>query len=215
MSDTAYLYVFDTMADWEPAFLMAELRTGRYFKHDRAPYEVKTVALTDEPVVTMGGLRIMPDCTLKDCHPDNSAVLILPGGETWLEPIHTGIFAKAEEFLARGLVVAGICGATIGLAQAGFLNNRYHTSNNLDYLKAVTNNYTGEDKYCQKLAVTDGGLVTASGIAPIEFTYEVLRVLDVFETPTLEAWYQLYKTGEGKYFIALMAAVDLAKLKMI
>ncbi len=37
----------------------------------------------------------------------------------------------------------------------------------------------------------------------------------VFEASTLEAWYQLYKTGEGKYFIALMAAVDLAKLKMI
>ena len=27
-----YLYVFDTMADWEIGYLMAELNTGRYFK---------------------------------------------------------------------------------------------------------------------------------------------------------------------------------------
>jgi putative intracellular protease/amidase len=207
MSEIAYLYVFDTMSDWEPAFLIAELRTGRYFKHNRAPYEVKAVALNDEPVLTMGGLRIMPDCTLKDCHPDNSDLLILPGGDTWLQPFHSGILAKAEEFLAAGLVVAGICGATIGLAQAGILNNRCHTSNDLNYLKAVSNNYTGEDKYCQKLAVTDGGLVTASGIAPIEFSYEVLKVLDVFETSTLEAWYQLYKTGEAKYYLAIMESI--------
>jgi len=207
MSKIAYLYVCDSMADWEPAFLIAELRTGRYFKPDRAPYEVKTVALTDDPVITMGGLRIMPDCTVKDCYPDDSALLILPGGDTWLDPIQAGILAKAEEFLAAGLVVAGICGATFGLAQAGILNNRCHTSNNLDYLKAVCNNYKGEDKYCQKLAVTDGKLVTASGIAPLEFTYEVLKVLDVLEASTLEAWYQLYKTGEAIYFIALMESI--------
>ena len=29
-----YLYVFDTMADWEIGYLMAELNTGRYFKRD-------------------------------------------------------------------------------------------------------------------------------------------------------------------------------------
>lgn len=207
MNEIAYLYVFDTMADWEAAFLIAELRTGRYFKHNRTSYEVKTVALTDDPVLTMGGLRIMPDCTLMDCHPDNSGLLVLPGGDTWLEPVHSDILTKAEDFLAAGLVVAGICGATIGLAQAGILNNRYHTSNDLNYLKAVSDNYTGEDKYCQKLAVTDGGLITASGIAPVEFSYEVLKVLDVFEASTLEAWYQLYKTGEAKYFFAIMESI--------
>lgn len=203
----AYLYVFDTMADWEPAFVISELKSGRYFNHNQPPCEVKTIALTGDPILTMGGVRIMPDITVSQCHPQNNSLLILPGGDTWLEPVHAEMLTKAKEFLAAGSVVAAICGATFGLAQAGFLNDRFHTSNNLDYLKAVCNNYTGEEKYCHKPAVTDGGLITASGVAPLEFASEVFKALDVFEESTLEAWYQLYKTGDAKYFFALMQSV--------
>lgn len=207
MNRIAYLYVFDTMADWEAAFLIAELKSGRYFKQNQPPYEVKTVALTEDPVLTMGGVRIMPDVTVSQCQPQNKSLLILPGGDTWLEPVHSDILTRAEEFLAAGSVIAAICGATFGLAQAGLLNNKFHTSNNLDYLKAICNNYTGEEKYCRKPAVTDGGLITASGVAPLEFACEVFKALDVLETSTLEAWYQLYKTGDDKYFLALMQSM--------
>jgi len=34
MNSTVYLYVFDTMADWEVAYLNAELYSKRYFKRD-------------------------------------------------------------------------------------------------------------------------------------------------------------------------------------
>jgi len=203
----AYLYVFDTMADWEAAFLISELKTGRYFKQNLPPCEVKTVALTEDPVLTMGGIRIVPDITVSQCHPQSNSLLILPGGNTWLEPVHAEMLTRAEEFLAAGSVVAAICGATFGLALAGLLNDRFHTSNNLDYLKAICNNYTGEEKYCRKPAVTDGGLITAPGISPLEFACEVFKALDVFEESTLEAWYQLYKTGDAKYYFALMQSV--------
>lgn len=53
-------------------------------------------------------------------------------------------------------------------------------------------------------AVTDDNFITASGIAPLEFSYEVLKRINIMKTGTLEAWYQLYKTGEPKYFYALM-----------
>lgn len=32
MNSTVYLYVFDTMADWEIGYLTAELNSGRYYK---------------------------------------------------------------------------------------------------------------------------------------------------------------------------------------
>lgn len=32
MNNTVYLYVFDTMSDWEIGYLTAELNSGRYFK---------------------------------------------------------------------------------------------------------------------------------------------------------------------------------------
>lgn len=32
MNNTVYLYVFDTMADWEIGYVTAELKSGRYYK---------------------------------------------------------------------------------------------------------------------------------------------------------------------------------------
>jgi putative intracellular protease/amidase len=208
MKKTVYLYVFDTMADWEASYAIAELHSRRYFRKDAIKYEVKTVGLTNEPVVTMGGVRIMPDISLEALTADHAGALLLPGGDTWLEPVHTPLLEKVKEYLAAGVCVAAICGATIGLAQAGFLSERHHTSNDLDYLKAVCPLYTGEAFYRQEPAVTDGNLITASGVAPLEFAYQILKKLDVFLPQTLEAWYMLYRTREAKYFYALMESIQ-------
>jgi hypothetical protein len=96
----------------------------------------------------------------------------------------------------------------MGLAQAGLLNSRWHTSNDLAYLKMICPNYTGEQYYKMESAVTDGNLITASGIAPLTFTKHVLKAMDVFSPKTLEAWYQLNKTQESKYFYALMESIQ-------
>jgi putative intracellular protease/amidase len=208
MKKTVYLYVFDTMADWEASYAIAELHSGRYFRKDAIKYTVKTVGLTNEPVVTMGGVRIMPDISLDALNADHAGALLLPGGDTWLAPVHTPLLEKVKEFLGSGVCVAAICGATIGLAQAGFLSERYHTSNDLDYLKAVCPAYTGEAFYRQEPAVADGNLITASGVAPLEFAYQIIKKLEVFLPQTLEAWYMLYRTREAKYFYALMESVQ-------
>jgi putative intracellular protease/amidase len=130
--------------------------------------------------------------------------LILPGGETWTEVIHKPILGLAERCIQENVLVAAICGATIGLAQAGLLNSRPHTSNDLEYLKMICPTYTGEEFFQKQPAVTDGKLITASGIAPLEFSMHVLKALDVFAPHKLDAWYGLYKTQEAKYYYALM-----------
>jgi putative intracellular protease/amidase len=207
MTMIAYLYVFDTMADWEPGFLIAELHSGRYFRKDAEKHIVRTVGITKEPVVTMGGVRILPDVSLGECNAAGAGVLILSGGHTWLEDIHVPMMEKVKEFLDAGVFVAAICGATMGLAKAGLLDNRPHTSNDLGYLNAVIPTYTGKAFYRPETAVTYGNLITASGVAPIDFAREVLRELKVFSDETLEAWYQLYVTHEAQYFYALMESL--------
>jgi transcriptional regulator GlxA family with amidase domain len=103
--------------------------------------------------------------------------------------------------------VAAICGATVALASAGFLNNRPHTSNDLDYLKATCPAYQGEAHYRHEPAVTDGDLITATGVAPLEFAYHILKQLDVCTADTLDAWYKLYVTHEPRYFFQLMQSL--------
>ncbi|WP_025683800.1 type 1 glutamine amidotransferase family protein [Paenibacillus maysiensis] len=208
MNNTVYLYVFDTMADWEIGYLTAELNSGRYYKKGLAPSKIVTVGIEKIPVTTMGGLKILPDIKLDECSLESTDALILPGGDTWTETIHQPILKIVEGCLKEGILVAAICGATMGLAQTGLLNSRWHTSNDLEYLKMICPTYTGEKYYKMESAVTDGKLITASGTAPLEFSVHVLKALGVFSSKTLDAWYGLNKTQDSKYFYELMNSIQ-------
>jgi hypothetical protein len=56
-------------------------------------------------------------------------------------------------------------------------------------------------------AVTAGNLITASGLAPVEFAYQIFRSLDVMAPATLEAWHGLFTTRQPEYFYALMGSL--------
>ena len=90
------------------------------------------------------------------------------------------------------------------MANCGLLDGIKHTSNNLGFLKMACPNYKGEENYCNKPAVTENNLITASGIAPLEFAYEVFKKTGIMENSVIEAWYNLYITKDGKYFLELM-----------
>ncbi len=96
MNNTVYLYVFDTMSDWEIGYLTAELNSGRYYKKGLTPSKIVTVGIEKIPVTTMGGLKILPDIRLDECNIKNADALILPGGDTWTEIIHEPIIKIVE-----------------------------------------------------------------------------------------------------------------------
>ena len=90
----------------------------------------------------------------------------------------------------------------------GFLDSRKHTSNSLEYIKIVCPNYKGENYYEMEPVATDENLVTASGVAPLEFAMEVLKKIDVFAPDTLHSWYKLNKTHKLEYFFQLMNSIN-------
>lgn len=90
MNNTVYLYVFDTMADWEVGYLTAELNSGRYYKKGLTPSRVVTVGIDKSFVTTMGGLKILPDIEHDECNIESADAFILPGGNTWTETIRGG-----------------------------------------------------------------------------------------------------------------------------
>ncbi|WP_252314235.1 type 1 glutamine amidotransferase family protein [Sinobaca sp. H24] len=203
-----YLYVFNTMADWEYGYVTAELNSGRCFKKGTKPLNVITAGADKEMITTMGGVSIKPELSIEECLAEQGSLFILPGGDTWGGSIHEAAMKKIREAIQAGAVIAAICGATIGLAQAGYLDTRRHTSNDLDYLKMVCPGYKGEALYEREPAVTDDNVITASGIAPLEFAREVLKKMDVFTPNTLHAWYYLNKTHKPEYYYQLMEATS-------
>jgi len=207
MTRILYLYVLDTMADWEPAYLLPELVSGRFLASPDLRYQVRLCGLTRDPITTMGGLPLVPDITIDEIEAASDRLLILPGAMTWLEPVHEAVLSKVRKMLDIGMVVGAICGATMALANAGMLDNRPHTSNDLGALKQFCPGYSGEKFYESKPAVIDGNLITASGFAAVDFAYEVLKKLGVMKEETLEAWYQLQLTKKPEYFYRLMESL--------
>jgi putative intracellular protease/amidase len=208
---TLYLYVPETLADWEPGHVLAELRSGRYLKDPSLRYNIVPCGRTMDAITTMGGIHIAPEVLMGDIQPVPEDVLILPGADTWLDPTQGPVIAKVRKLLDHGTVVAAICGATLGLANAGLLDNRPHTSNDPGALKMFCPHYHGEKNYVNEPAVTAGNLITASGLAPVEFAYHVFRKLGVMSPATLEAWYGLFTTRKPEFFYTLMESLSTTR----
>jgi putative intracellular protease/amidase len=204
-SPTAHVAVYDTLADWEVGHLLAELRSGRF---TGAPFDVVTVAESPGPVTTMGGVRIQPDAVPADVDPAGSDLLVLPGAAMWDAGGGEPFAALARRFLDAGVPVAAICGATAGLARAGLLDGRAHTSAAPEYLAAT--GYAGGDRYVDERAVVDGDLITAGPQSPVQFARAVLERLGLASRETLAAYEAVFHRGDQAAFPVLMQAQGAA-----
>lgn len=205
MPQAVHLFVFDSLSDWEPGYAVAGINTPQY-QREPGRYVVQTVSTGGRPVRTAGGISIQPDGALESLTPGESALFILPGGSSWDEGHNMEAVACARAFLDAGVPVAAICGATSGLARGGLLDRRRHTSNAREYLAAT--GYSGGALYEDAPAVTDDLLITASGMAPLEFARAIFERLAVYPPAVLDAWYNLFSTRDPQYFAALMAAAE-------
>jgi putative intracellular protease/amidase len=196
-SRTVHLAVYDTFADWETGHVTAHLA-----QHG---WTVRTVGPTTGAVTTMGGVRIQPDLALAELTPDGSGLLILTGAQAWDTGDELAPFAaRAREFLDAGVPVAAICGATLGLAREGLLDDRAHTSAVSFYLAA--SGYAGGRHYREADAVTDGDLITAGPTEPVAFAREVFARLGVYEGKRLDAWYRLFHDSDALAYAVLEGA---------
>ena len=205
---TVYIYLLATLADWEIGSLTAELNSRRFFRPDAPQLIVKTVAVSKNPVKTMGGLTIIPDCTIDEIEMSEKTVLILPGADTWSDAENAQIIQKASVLLSKGGSVCAICGATVALANAGILNNRPHTSNGRGFLDMFCPDYKGQKFYVDQPAVSDGNLITGSATGSLMWAKLIIEKLGLFKPETLEAWYEYFSTGNAEHFFALMQSVQ-------
>jgi putative intracellular protease/amidase len=181
--------VFDGFADWEPAFALAGLRSW-------GNLPVVTVGYGNHPITSMGGLRVLPDLALADLVPDQTRMLLLPGGDAWLEAEPPDLLLESLAALeARDVPIAGICAATAILARAGFFRGRRHTSNGKDFLHQHADGYETAALYEDALAVRDRGVISASGLGAVEFAKEIFAELEVLGEADLRLYEEMYRSG--------------------
>lgn len=192
MKKTILLFLLSNYADWEAGYVSAELNSDE----DINPYCIKTISISDEPVHSMGGLRVLPDYSIETI-PEEYEALILIGGTGWRESESEKIVPLVKAALQKDKPVAGICDGSVFLAKHGFLNDVKHTSNSLEDLKEyAAHEYTNAQGYINEPAVADGNIITANGTSPLEFARLVFTKLHLDSDEVIKKWYDFNKLGE-------------------
>lgn len=200
---TVYLGLYDQLADWEYGHVAAQVSLQQ-FQQRPGRYEIKTVGLTVDPIRTIGGVRMLPDIVLSEVSLDDAAMLVLPGSDGWEDGSLAAFGKLARRFREAGKPVAAICGATVGLAAEGLLDDVAHTSNYLEGLGS----YGGASLYRDERVVRSEGVITAGGGSALEFAREVLAELETFSPETLRAWYEFNRDDTVEAFGKLVASVQ-------
>ncbi len=158
-------------ADWEAGGVLALLR--EYLK-----VQVEIATPTGDPETSIGGVLAAADYRFDDPVLSDADVFILIGSDEWSKGENPAISALIRQAFADGKPVAGICAGTTALARAGLFDGKKHTSNGKDWLEGVAPGYAGGEHYVDTpRAVTDGKLVSASGLAPVTFAAAVARLI--------------------------------------
>ncbi|MDE7438405.1 MAG: DJ-1/PfpI family protein [Muribaculaceae bacterium] len=190
------LYVLlPDFASHEMVYLMEAVSSDETQLKSNPKYVNKIVAPTLEPVTAIGGFRVLPDYSFENM-PDDYAALVLIGGYGWLTPVADKVTPIVRKALDKGIIVGAICNGASFMAKHGFLNSVKHTGNGLDQLKLWGREaYTNSECYIHQQAVSDGGIVTANGSGVLEFTKELLLLLENDTPERIEMYYQFNKQG--------------------
>ncbi len=190
------LYVLlDNYAEHEIAFLPGAVNTDQQGFRKNPKYVNKMVAPTMEPVKSIGGMRTLPDYSF-DTMPEEYAALILIGGYGWMSNEAEGVLPIVKQALNKSIIVGAICNAVSWMAKQELLNNIRHTGNGIDQLKLWGGDrYTNVAGYVNEQSVSDGRIATANGSGYLEFTRELLKLLENDTTEMIDGWYAFMKLG--------------------
>lgn len=191
------IYATETMSDWEYAYLTTQVAEAEAQVPDR--FKVLFVGESLEAVRSKGGIEVVPSLTLQDIqNRTDIAAFVVPGADTYFDG-HEQLLETIKVLNKNEVLLAAICGGTVAFARAGVLDHCKHTSNAKGFLSAV--NYANIDGYKEEDVVFDGGVITASGLAPVLFTAAVLRAAGVYPDDVVDAWLQLYEQRTEAAFV--------------
>jgi transcriptional regulator GlxA family with amidase domain len=132
-------------------------------REEPSPFNVFLVAETKNPVVTAGGMKVLPDYDLADCPP--LEILVVPGGwGTRKEMNNERLIGWIAERAKEVETLASVCTGALLLGKAGLLDGRRATTHwrSLDWMQELFPKTRVEKRLH---FVEDGALFTSAGIS--------------------------------------------------
>jgi transcriptional regulator GlxA family with amidase domain len=132
-------------------------------REEPSPFEVCLIAEKNAPVVTTGGMQVIPHSTFASC--PRLDILVVPGGWGTRRELHNPAMLAWLRLRASEVeTLTSVCTGAMLLGAAGLLDGRRATTHwrSLDWMResfpAVTVDY---DQH----VVEDGAIITSAGIA--------------------------------------------------
>jgi transcriptional regulator GlxA family with amidase domain len=132
-------------------------------REELSPFNVFLVAETRQPVVTTGGMKVLPDYELDDCPALD--ILVVPGGwGTRKEMSNKRLLGWIAARAAQVETLTSVCTGSLLLGKAGLLEGKRATTHwrSLDWMQEL---FPGTKLERQVHFVEDGNLLTSAGIS--------------------------------------------------
>lgn len=181
---TLLVYIYETCC-------LSEVSVIGWMINTTKAMQIKTFALTKDPITTLEGWHLTPDFALEEIKNTSEYLgLLFPGGEDII--LTPRLQEIILDFDSHKVLIGAICAGPTHLALAGILKNyRYTTSRLADHYKDLpeTDPFPRENFVDQRW-VKDQHIITADGVALIDFTDQILLHLQWYEDDADRKWFQ-------------------------
>ncbi len=176
------VYLYDGMADFEITFL-THLLGGDAGK------ELITMGLTTNIIVSKAGLQYIPHTTIDavfNNYDDNDYEgIIIPGG--WYKEVSNSLIKLLYRLHDDKKLLAAICAGPRFLAKADILKEVKYTTSVTEWTDAHKDYFEENDpfpryNYTGDRVTTDKNVITAIGVAFVDFAVAVSDYLKLFST---------------------------------
>lgn len=172
------VFIFDGMTDYEITFVTHLLGAD-------AGKEIITIAYEDKIIKGRSGLLCKPSRLVTDVLNEDVEGLIICGG--WYGDIRNELIQLINNLNLKRKLLGAICGTgTVFLAKSGVLNNVRYTTPVADWSKKHIEVFGEKDpfpreNFVSERVVRDRNIITAQGIAFIDFAVEICDWFNLFE----------------------------------
>jgi len=172
------VFIFDEMTDYEITFISHLLSAD-------AGKEIITIAYEDKMIKGRSGFLYKPSRLVDDILDEDVEGLIITGG--WYGQTKPELMKLINNLNSKGKLISAICGAgTVFLAKAGVLNNVKYTTPIVEWTQKHIEIYGNEDpfpreNFVSERVVRDRNIITAQGIAFIDFAIEICDWFNLFD----------------------------------
>lgn len=176
--DKILVFIFDGMTDYEITFITHLLGAD-------AGKEIITIAYEDKMIKSRSGLLYRPLRLVTDVLNEDVEGLIICGG--WYGDTRPELIQLINNLNSKKKLIGAICGAgTVFLAKSGILNNVKYTTPVVEWSEKHIKVFGEKDpfpreNFVEKRVVRDKNIITAQGIAFIDFAIEICDWFNLFE----------------------------------